>query len=78
MNLVSCQFSCRGANENIHAINSGETFESRREINGVANDCGVHPLVRANVADDHLALIDADAHAEPHAAFLPPSLIELP
>src|SRR4029077_16565483 len=39
---------------------------------------GVHPLLRANIADHHFALIDADAHAKPHTTLFAPFLIELP
>ena len=34
--------------------------------------------MRTNIADDHFALIDADAHAEPHSALFAPFLIECP
>src|SRR6266849_3246884 len=44
MNLVTRQFSRWGADKNIHAINSRETLEPRRQINRVADDRGVHPL----------------------------------
>src|SRR4029077_7165051 len=78
MSLVTRQFSRGGADQNIYAINSREPLEPRRQINRVADDRGVHPFVRTNIADDHFALIDADAHAEPHTTLFAPFLIELP
>src|SRR6266581_9002452 len=77
MKFISHQFGSARANQNIDAINPGETFEARCEIDCVANHRWVHSLVRANIADDYFALIDADPHAQSHAALVTPFLIEL-
>src|SRR5690349_8553088 len=34
--------------------------------------------MRSDVANNHLALIDADSHAQSHSAFFTPFLIEIP
>src|SRR6266498_1162562 len=77
VNLIPHKLGGGRTDQNIEAINSSEALDSRREIRRVANDRGIHALVRANIADDHFTVIDANTHAKPHSPFFAPFLIEL-
>ena len=61
------QLSSPACDQNINGVNTGERFESRGEIYRVADHGRIEPfvrLVRSNVADNGLAMIDANAECE--------------
>src|SRR5262249_31038462 len=78
VNIVSHQLGGCRADQNIEAINSSKALDARREIRRVANDRGIHALMRTDIANDDFTVIDANTHAKSHATLFAPFLIKLP
>ena len=77
--FVAYQLRGTCSNQNIDAVNAGESLQTRGQIDGITDHGGVKSLmrfIRPNVADQDVALIDPDPHPERHPAFCFPLVIQ--
>src|SRR2546421_6074568 len=78
MKLIAHQLSRALANQDVDIVNSGQRFQSRREVHRVADHRRIEPFVRfvgTDVADDRLAVINPNAKSERINSLRAPRLI---
>ena len=80
MEVITHKFGCALADEDIDTVNARERFQSRSEVDGVTDDGWIEPFVRfvgTDIADDRLAVINADPECERITSLSLPRCIEL-
>src|SRR5207248_9262570 len=75
MKFVANQIRCRSTDKNVHSINARQPFQTRRQINRIAYHREIGTILRADVSGKNLAMINANAHSQSHAAFRLPAVV---
>src|SRR4030095_5319840 len=69
--------SCRLADDDPRSVVLVQRLQAGAEIDGIADHGVAHDRLRADVAGDHVAGVDADADIEPGLALARPLLVHL-
>ena len=75
MKFVADQIRRRRTDKNVHSINARQPLQTRRQINRIADHRKIGAILRTDVSGKNLAMINANAHSQSHAAFRFPAVV---